>query len=210
MPPSGRSGSLTREEIVAAALRLIKRHGLSRLTMRAVAAELDVTPMAVYHYIDDKEDLVQLVVDEITTSSAPLRLEEDGWEASLRRHLMAIWESLARYPGLSAYIIELPTLEVRPEDVAAGVRFFEDAGFSHTLARLAWSFALTYVHGRLSVDARLGHKPNAPRLDGLRAHDYLEFGVEAVIHGLRAMLESDTPVKAKARPHRAQRQKLRG
>ncbi len=210
MPPSGRSGSLTRDEIVAAALRLIQQHGLSRLTMRAVSAELGVTPMAIYYYIDDKDDLVRLVVDEIEMLRTPLLAEEDGWEESLRRHLISIWESLARHPGLSAYLIELPTLGVRPEHLAAGFRFFEDAGFSRESARLAWSFTMTYIHGRLSVDARLGRKPDAPRLDGLRAHDYLEFGVEAVIRGLRTLLESDTPVKPKARPHRSRRERLRG
>jgi len=47
---------------------------------------------------------------------------------------------------------------------------------------------MTYIHGRISVDAHLAHKPQAPRMSGLRARDYVDFGVEAVVVGLRAML----------------------
>jgi AcrR family transcriptional regulator len=191
MPRSSRSRSLTREEVVAAALRLIHERGLSGLTMRAVSAELGVTPMATYYYIEDKDDLLRLVAEEVIASCVPLRLGEDGWEASLRRYLMSTWQSLARYPGLGAYLIEQPMLGVTPERMRDGIRFFEDAGFSPTNARLAWSFALTYIHGRISVDARLAHQPEAPRLDGLRAHHYVEFGVESVIHGLRAICQPE-------------------
>ena len=49
---------------------------------------------------------------------------------------------------------------------------------------------MTYIHGRISVDAHLAHKPEAPRMSGLRARDYVDFGVEAVIAGLRAMLSA--------------------
>jgi TetR/AcrR family tetracycline transcriptional repressor len=196
MPPSARSRTLSREEVVAAALRLIQRQGLSRLTMRAVSAELGVTPMATYYYVDDKEDLVRLVAEEVSASRIPLRLDADGWEAALSRHLMSTWESYARYPGLGAHMIALPTLGVTPEGLKHGIRFFEDAGFSPTTARLAWSFALTYIHGRISVDARLGHKPEAPRLDGFRARDYVEFGIEAVVQGLRTLRESDEQARS--------------
>lgn len=158
--------------------------------------------MATYYYIDDKENLVRLVAEEVAASRIPLCLGGDGWEASLFRHLMSVWESLARYPGLGGYMIELPTLGVTEKGLNDGIRFFEDAGFSPTKARLAWSFALTYIHGRISVDARLAHKPEAPRLDGLRARDYVEFGIEAVIQGLRALRDQDddgpprTPLRA--------------
>ena len=47
---------------VDAALGLIRTQGLAGLTMRAVASELGVTPMAVYYYIADKDELVRLVL----------------------------------------------------------------------------------------------------------------------------------------------------
>jgi TetR/AcrR family tetracycline transcriptional repressor len=189
MTRTGRTHSLTREEIIEAALRILRRDGLAKLTMRAVAKEMGVTPMAVYHYVDSKDDLLRLAYAEISAPWGSLRLGDgkEDWEDALRDHLMSIWEGLAQYPGLGAYLIELPNINVSPDNLAGGIRFFEDAGFAPMQARLAWSFALTYIHGRISVDAHLGHKPEAPRLEGLRAHDYVTFGVEGVILGLRAI-----------------------
>ncbi len=162
--------------------------------MRAVSSELGVTPMAIYYHVDDKDELIRLVVERVQESRIPLRLDDDGWEASLRRYLISSWESLARYPGLGAHMIELPTLGVTPERARDGIHFFEEAGFSSGNAPLAWSFALTYIHGRISVDARLARQPEAPRLNGLHAPDYVEFGVEAVIRGLRPLRQSDAGV----------------
>jgi AcrR family transcriptional regulator len=191
VPKSGRSQSLTREEIIDAALGLIRTHGLPGLTMRAVAAELGVTPMAVYYYVADKDELVRLVAETISVSRGPLRLGEGGWEESLRRYLLRVWEESTRYPGLGTYLINQPTLGVTPESLQDGIQFFEQAGFSPAAARLAWSFSMTYIHGRISVDAHLATEPGAPRLEGLHARDYVAFGVDSVIAGLRQALDPD-------------------
>ena len=187
MARNGRTHSLTQEEIIAAALRLLRRDGLAKFTMRAVAHEMGVTPMAVYHYIDSKDDLLRLAYREAIGVVGPPPTRWESWEDALRGHLMAIWEGLAEYPGLGAFLIEQPNINVSPSGLALGIRFFEEAGFPPRQAQLAWSFALTYIHGRISVDAHLAHKPEAPRLPGLRAHDYVAFGVEGVILGLQAI-----------------------
>jgi AcrR family transcriptional regulator len=200
VPKSGRSQSLTREEIVDAALDLIRTQGLPGLTMRAVASKLGVTPMAVYYYIADKDELVRLVAEHISASRGPLRLGAGGWEESLRRYLLRVWQESTQYPGLGTYLINQPTLGVTPESLHEGIRFFEEAGFSPAASRLAWSFSMTYIHGRISVDAHLATEPSAPRLEGLHARDYVAFGVDSVIAGLRQTLISDA--ESRPRPRR--------
>ena len=144
------------------------------------------------HYVDDKEDLVRLVAKEVSASLIPLRLDEDGWEASLSRHLMSTWESYARYPGLGAHMIGLPTLGVTPEGLQDGIRFFEAAGFSPTAAPLAWSFALTYIHGRISVDARLGSRARAAPPGWVASSRTTSSSVSRlVVQGLRTLRASD-------------------
>lgn len=172
--------------MVDAALRLTRRDGLDGLTMRALSAELEVSPMAVYHYVAGKDELVQLVVDHVAGRVTQLRLDGDGWEQPLRHHLISLWEELERYPGLGAHVIDRPLLGAGPAAIDAGVAFFEAAGFAPAEARLAWSFALTYLHGRLSVDARLRGRADAPRARGLKASDYVAYGVDAVVAGIRA------------------------
>ncbi|MFF4342551.1 TetR/AcrR family transcriptional regulator [Kitasatospora sp. NPDC001540] len=58
-----RPRSLTTQQIAAAALAVIDRDGLSALSMRTVAAELDRRTMALYRYVEDREELECLVVD---------------------------------------------------------------------------------------------------------------------------------------------------
>lgn len=59
-PRSGRR-RLTRDRIVAVALDLIERHGHDALSLRALAAELEVTAPALYDHVDSKEALLQAV-----------------------------------------------------------------------------------------------------------------------------------------------------
>ena len=181
---------LSREVIIEAALRVTGRDGFDRLTMRSLATELGVTPMAIYYHVPDKDALVSLVVAEVYSSLSPLRLGEDGWEEPLRRYLLSEWEQLARYPGLGAYLLNQPSLGTTPGSIARGVAFFEAAGFPPRTARLAWSFAMTYLHGRLSVDARSrGTGSQIVKVAGIRSKDYVDFGVETLVAGLKVMLD---------------------
>jgi TetR/AcrR family tetracycline transcriptional repressor len=192
-----RTTALTRDAIVDEAIDIVGTEGLAALTMRAVAARLGVTPMAAYYYVADKEELMSLMSERIANSSGPLKLDPgEDWEVVLKSHLLKLWEVSTRYPGLGAYLINQPDLGVTRERLESGVRFFEVIGFTPKRASLAWSFALTYIHGRISVDAHLAHQPAAPRRTGLRARDYVEFGVDSVVNALRIMLDSDTEAAA--------------
>jgi len=53
---------LDRVVIVETALRFIDDHGAQKLTMRALAQELGVAPMALYRYVSGREDLLEAVV----------------------------------------------------------------------------------------------------------------------------------------------------
>jgi hypothetical protein len=153
--------------------------------------------MAAYYYVADKEELMSLMSERISASSGSLNLETgEDWEVVLRAHLLRLWENSTKYPGLGAYLINQPDLGVTPRQLESDVHFFEEIGFTPKRAGLAWSFALTYIHGRISVDAHLAHRPEAPRRTGLRARDYVDFGIDSVIIGLRAMLESDKEAAA--------------
>jgi TetR/AcrR family transcriptional regulator, tetracycline repressor protein len=188
-PKTSGSRSLTLDAILDESLRIVRDQGVTGLTMRAVAAGLGVTPMAVYYYVADKDDLLRLVVDKLYSSFGFLATQPDqDWQDSLREYLVTMWERSRRYPGLSTHIINQPGLGVTPERLEKGLAFFDEVGFPPAEARLAWSFAVTYIHGRISVDAHLSRHSGVTHLDGLKARDYVDFGVGAVISGLEEML----------------------
>src|ERR687896_123729 len=53
---------LSEERIVEAALALVEREGWDGLSMRRLAQELDVWPMAVYRYFRDKDELLDAML----------------------------------------------------------------------------------------------------------------------------------------------------
>jgi AcrR family transcriptional regulator len=189
-PASGRETPLSREEVIEAALELTRQVGLRGLTMRGLANALGVSPMATYHYVANKDELVHLVAEAVSATWPKLEPSDLPWEVALRRHLLLIWETLRRYPGLGSHLMDRPAIGVTPTGLDRAVEFFRAAGFPPREAMLAWSFTETYLHGRLSVDARLHGQSGAPRLDSLRARDYVEYGVDTLIAGLRSRLRA--------------------
>ena len=80
---------LDKERIAAVALAVADERGVSGFTMRAVADALGVTPMALYHHVADKSELVELVVDA-AISERPLPPATGHWQEDL--WLLANWE----------------------------------------------------------------------------------------------------------------------
>jgi AcrR family transcriptional regulator len=60
-----RPRSLTHAQIATAALAVIDRDGLAALSMRAVAAELGMSTMGLYRYLDDRQQMEELVVEQV-------------------------------------------------------------------------------------------------------------------------------------------------
>ena len=106
----GRVAQISREAVLAAALRLADEHGLAAVTMHAVAARLHVTPMALYRHVADKEALLDGLVELLLTEYSPPPAEgqwderlvalADGIRATARRH-PAVFPLLLTRPAVT-------------------------------------------------------------------------------------------------------------
>jgi AcrR family transcriptional regulator len=74
---------LTRERILHVGLRLIDQQGLEALTMRKLASELGVDPMALYRHFKNKEALLDGIADMLW-GEIGLPGSETDWEGLLR------------------------------------------------------------------------------------------------------------------------------
>ncbi|MCC5479726.1 TetR/AcrR family transcriptional regulator [Streptomyces barringtoniae] len=105
---SGRSGGgqpsgLDRERITTVSVRLLDAEGLAKFSMRRLAAELNVTAMSLYWYVDTKDDLLELALD---AAFGELRLpdpdaEGEDWREQLRGLATEYRALLVRHPWLS-------------------------------------------------------------------------------------------------------------
>lgn len=65
VPPRARQPRLSRADLAATALRIADADGIRALSMRRLAAELDVGTMTLYHYVRTKNELLTLVIDAV-------------------------------------------------------------------------------------------------------------------------------------------------
>ncbi|SNS85867.1 Tetracyclin repressor, C-terminal all-alpha domain [Rhodococcoides kyotonense] len=71
---------MTREQIVAAAKAQLESGGVDGFSMRSLASDVGVSPMAIYRHVGDREQLLSLVLDEVSTSFPSIELPEDPRE----------------------------------------------------------------------------------------------------------------------------------
>jgi AcrR family transcriptional regulator len=187
---------LGREEIVGAAMRVTKRVGLDGLTMRALASELEVTPMAVYHHVQNKAELLQLVADAVVADIEIPTPAEGSWQTRLAALVRELRERLGEFPGVGPYLLgtDVPTPGA-DRFVESAIAMLVDAGFDEEEAALAFTAVHNYLLGRLYVEAslrgpryrRLRQKRSRlplPRIPNLPADRYFEYGLEHLIDGL--------------------------
>ncbi len=110
LPAPGRR-VLTRNAVVARALEIGTAEGLEAVSLRRVAQELGVTPMALYRHVRDKQDLINAMTESVladmdaTTGLRPelgwterIRLVIDNYKAQMDARPLALPLSIA-YTG---------------------------------------------------------------------------------------------------------------
>jgi len=106
---------LSRERIVEAAIRLADADGLAAVSVRKVAAALDVGPMRLYGYIDTKEELLDLMLNAVHAEIQPTGAD---WREVLRSVAEATRQAAQRHEWLADLIGGRPQLG--PNTLATG------------------------------------------------------------------------------------------
>lgn len=88
----------SRDDVVTVALRLLDETGLPDLTMRRLAAALDVQPSALYWHFPDKQTLLAAVSDRIIAGAPSPRLpDHSAWPARALMVARALRDALLTY-----------------------------------------------------------------------------------------------------------------
>ncbi len=92
---------LNRDRIVAAALALADEAGLEAVSIRTVAERLGCSPMALYHYIPTKRDLLHLMLDAAHGEFRWQPEELSNWREALTEVAWGIRRGLKRHPWVA-------------------------------------------------------------------------------------------------------------
>src|SRR3954465_7858333 len=86
-------------------MRATKAGGPHRLTMRALATELRVTPMALYHHVPNKDALLQLVADAVIGEIDVPPPDVGPWDVRLAALAHELRARVSAFPGVGAYLL---------------------------------------------------------------------------------------------------------
>jgi AcrR family transcriptional regulator len=145
--PLTSDAGLSRQRVVAEAIRLADREGVHGLSMRRLAGSLGAGAMSLYHYVANKEELLDAMVDVVFEEIA-LPPEELDWQSAMRERAMSARQVLARHPWA------IGLMESRTSPGPANLRHREAvtaclrrAGFTVLMATHANWLLDSYVYG---------------------------------------------------------------
>jgi AcrR family transcriptional regulator len=181
---------LTRERILEAARALADAEGLDALTMRRLAAELDVEAMSLYHHVPNKDALLDGLVAAVIGEVQDAASGSGGadWRAALRDRCLAARDVMVRHPWAPGLIGTRPTIPPSVifyyEDVLG---LLIDGGFSYALAHKALhalgSMSLGFVQELFSPDGNFDADAAEAEFEQLAAKlPHLTAMVAAEIH----------------------------
>jgi AcrR family transcriptional regulator len=90
---------LTTERVVEAALQAADEEGIDALSLRRLAAALEVTPMAIYRHVHDKAHLLDLMAERLLEQVDLAPSEMAVWQDRLRRLLGSYQAVVAAHPA---------------------------------------------------------------------------------------------------------------
>jgi AcrR family transcriptional regulator len=106
----GPQPSLSLPAIVAAAVALADAEGVDALSMRRIAGKLGVGTMSLYRYVETKDDLLDLMTDQVFGESGLPGEHLDDWRADLHRAAVGYRALLLRHPWVLSVGVSRPPL----------------------------------------------------------------------------------------------------
>jgi AcrR family transcriptional regulator len=146
---------LNRERVLTAAVAVADAGGVAALTIRSLADELGVKPMSVYHYVANKDEILDAIVDLVFSEIELPRVGGD-WPAEMRRRAFSARQVLRRHPWAIALLQSRTSpgpATLRHHD--AFIATLREAGFSIAMTAHAFAVIDSYVYGFALSEAAL-------------------------------------------------------
>ena len=156
-----RRAGLNRDRVLRAAVTLADESGIDAVSMRNLAQELGVVPMALYKHVANKDELIDGMVDVVVGEIDP-PVPDTDWETAVRRRILSARRALLRHPWSFRVIAS----RTSPTPAVLGytdsiIGMFRAGGFSvdlthpvmHALGRRMWGFTWELFDDSPSLDA---------------------------------------------------------
>lgn len=147
--------ALSRERVLRCALDLADESGIAALTIRSLAERMGTKAMSLYHYVANKDEILDGIVDLVFSEIAAPSPEGD-WRDEMQRRGHDVRGALTRHPWA------VGLLESRTSPGPATLRHHEAtlatlraAGFSVQMTAHAYALLDSYIYGFALQEAAL-------------------------------------------------------
>ncbi|RZU18358.1 TetR family transcriptional regulator [Kribbella rubisoli] len=145
--------TLSREQIVKTAMEVLDGEGVAGLSMRKLAARLGAGATSLYWHVPTKDDLVDLLIDQVWGEIDVPEPELAGWRSGALLFGHSLRSAVLRHPWLPEVMYTRPS--IGPNAMALGERglvLFGAAGFTPREVDLAMGSVMSYVLGTASAE----------------------------------------------------------
>jgi AcrR family transcriptional regulator len=146
---------LSRERVLNGALAVADAEGVGSLTMRSLADHLGVKPMALYHHVANKSEILDGIVD-LVFSEIELPSIRGAWRPEMKRRACSARQVLRRHPWALA-LLQSRThpgpATLRHHNAVIGA--LRAAGFSVLMTAHAFALLDSYIYGFALSEASL-------------------------------------------------------
>lgn len=166
VPSKRPRGSLSRVEILEAGLLIARRDELTGLTMKKLAAELGVTPMAIYRHFENKAEVIDGVLDLFVRDAAVTEHDgsedPDDWRRWMLLTFGKMFTALVETPGVMPFLSTASRFG--PAAMAALdaiLKVLRRAGMSESQAADAFAVMCAYTIGAAGLASAWAIRENA-------------------------------------------------
>ncbi len=202
---SERAAKLSKTEIIQTALILAQDVGVDAVSFRRLAAQLQVSPMALYRYYDDKQALLAAMLDKFIEDANVLpgtthTTHWQHWISHVTRHM---YQALMSQPTWLPLLGQLPLQSSGLAVLDACLEKLIAAGFNREQAVRAFFSMIQVLFGAAISQQQLQHDSttnidndknfnsiNAAELELLQVmqEEQIEIGLQILMAGLEQQL----------------------
>ena len=165
---------LSREKIISQGLALAREQGADQISFRKLAGALEVTPMALYRYFDNKQELLGELLDAFILQADVVPDNALPWQSWLKSLATCMHQALSQQ---ASWVPVFPHLQLKP--AALGVmqeciNILQQAGFSRQQAGQAFMSLIYCLLGAVTMQA---------------SEEQMQQSLQLLIHGLEQQLQ---------------------
>ncbi|MDV7136405.1 TetR/AcrR family transcriptional regulator [Williamsia muralis] len=176
-------------DLVEAALRVVERSSLHKLTVRAVADECGVTAPAIHYHLRGKADLADRVVEAVAAGIEISIEPDDHWIDQYIGLVAAMDRAFLRYPGTGLHALTAEGRSAAAARLSAtALDILRGAGFPDRDAREIFTATYLIFVGWLATRGRAESGTTHPALAAAGTATGND-GIEALESALRHLFE---------------------